>query len=32
VSIPMLIGVVGVIQLVALVAAAPTVLRHADQV
>lgn len=32
VSIPMLIAVVGVIQLVALIAAAPTVLRHADQV
>jgi MFS family permease len=32
VSIPMLIAVVGVIQLVALIAAAPTVLRHNDQV
>ncbi len=32
VSIPMLIAVVGVIQLIALIAAAPTVLRHADQV
>lgn len=32
VSIPMLIAVVGVIQLVALIAAAPTVLRHTDQV
>lgn len=32
VSIPMLIGVVGVIQLIALIAAAPTVLRHTDQV
>lgn len=32
VSIPMLVAVVGVIQLVALVAAAPTILRHSDQV
>ncbi|AWG49027.1 MFS transporter [Mycobacteroides abscessus] len=32
VSIPMLIAVVGVIQLVALITAAPTLLRHAGQV
>ncbi|SIM19586.1 Major facilitator superfamily [Mycobacteroides abscessus subsp. abscessus] len=32
VSIPMLIAVVGVIQLVALIASAPTLLRHTGQV
>ncbi|SKV67567.1 major facilitator superfamily [Mycobacteroides abscessus subsp. abscessus] len=31
-SIPMLIAVVGVIQLVALIASAPTLLRHTGQV